>query len=99
MFETAAGTVPVPEPLDDVGSATFVMSLSTDVSDVSIFTVLPSTATTYSSWGWGLVVAATYSGRRYTIELAIGTISVSPRRTSDWCWSSKVMSDDTVLFA
>ena len=43
-----------------------------------------------SSW------ATTYSGRRYTMELAIGTMSVSPSSTSDPCWSSSVMSFDTV---
>ena len=31
--------------------------------------------------------------------MAIGTISVSPSRTWDPCWSSNEMSDDTVLFA
>ena len=33
------------------------------------------------------------------MELAIGTMSVSPSRTSEPCWSSSVMSDDTVLLA
>ena len=33
------------------------------------------------------------------MELAIGTMSVSPSRTSDPFWSSSVMSFDTVVLA
>ena len=63
---------------------------------MSISTVLPSTATTYSSWGCGFVVGDTYNGRRYTMEFAIGTMSVSPSRTSEPFVSSSEMSFDTV---
>ncbi len=33
------------------------------------------------------------------MESAIGTMSVFPRSTSEPCWSSSVMSEDTVVFA
>ena len=46
-----------------------------------------------------MVTGDTYIGRRYTIELPIGTISVSPSSTSDPFWSSSEMSDDTVVLA
>src|SRR5579871_4867255 len=100
MFARAAGTVPVDDdpPVDD-GSDTPVMSLSTLVSDVSSFTVPPRTATTYSSFGCGFELAATYSGRMYTMESAIGTMSVSPSNTCEPCWLSSVISDDTALSA
>ncbi len=80
------------------GGSTVVPSRSerTFGSDVSIWTFLPSTAMTYSSWGCGFVVGDTYSGRTYTMELAIGTMSVSPSRTSEPFVSSSEMSFDTV---
>src|SRR6516165_3888410 len=100
MLAIAAGTVPAEDdPLPDDGSATPVMSLSTEDSDVSSFTVPPSTATTYSSLGCGFELAATYNGRMYTMEFAIGTMSVSPSSTCEPCWFSRVISDDTALSA
>ena len=41
----------------------------------------------------------TYSGRMYTMESAMGTMSVSPSSTSDPRWSSSEMSFDTVALA